>query len=374
MASNLSANDHNSYDQNTSSSLDIESTLLIKEVEKKKSVVGYFTEFFSNSYVKFILKKAVFYLFVFWITVSIAFLIPRLLPGDPLAKLLRPPQGMVTPEALAAWDVRKHEMESYLNLDKSLFMQYLLFWRDFFQGNLGFSYNKELTPVTEVIGPRLIYSLLVVIPVVAGSFLIGNNVGAWAGYRQSKFSMRIYYLFVFLQSAPYFWTAYIFQYIFITKGPIPLTPPSITTPFVDTLGMYFMIIVLLTLCFSGGWATGARSMMIYETESDYILYCRKLGFEDSKLRKYALRNAMLPQLTGLNLRFNECLGATFIIEYVFAWPGLGALSINAMSSLNYTLMVGTFVVNIIIVVFGNFLIDILYGFIDPRIRITGGND
>ena len=329
-----------------------------------------FKKILKNSYFKFILKKFIFYAFVFWIAVSIAFLIPRLLPGDPLAQLLIPPFGL-SDNALERWMERKIQLEAYLGLDQPLLKQYLIFWGELLQGNFGYEY-RNLIPVTDLVLPRLKYSLMIVIPVIILSFFIGNYVGAMVGYRKTWYNNFFYYIFVFLQSAPYFWTAYIFTDIFIRRNRwVRPLPPGPNTPLWDSIKLFLLIVGILTLAFSGGWATGARSMMIYETESDYMLYCRKLGFSNQKLRQYGLRNALLPQITGLNLRFNECLGATFIVEFVFSWPGLGWLTIQAMTAQNYTLIIGTFIVNIIIVVLGNFLIDILYGFIDPRIRITG---
>ncbi|UYP46786.1 hypothetical protein NEF87_003071 [Candidatus Lokiarchaeum ossiferum] len=322
----------------------------------------------SNSYFKFILRKALFYAFVFFIAISLAFWIPRMLPGDPIAGLLTPP---ATVTDIEAWNERKAVLESYLGLDLPLWQQYLNFLINFLKGDLGYEYIN-LIPVSDIVRPRLMFSLILVVPTVALTFVLGNSIGAKIGYKPSRKNNIIYYVFVFLQSAPFFWIAYIFFDIFVLGLRwVVADPPSAIDPFFSKFKLFLMCFIILTLAFTGGWATGARSMMIYEADSDYILYCRKLGFTDEKMREYAKRNAMLPQLTGLNLRFNEILGATFIIEFVFNWPGLGWTTIEAMTQQNYTLIVGTFVVNIMIVVIGNFFIDILYGFIDPRIRIGG---
>lgn len=350
----------------TSITIDENDKLTLKSNKEKPLL----RKIWENSYFKFILKKFGFYIFVFWIAISLAFFIPRLLPGDPLAKLLIPP---VNTTDFEAWNARKKLLESYLGLDKPLWQQYLNFLWDFLHGNLGYEYIN-LIPVSEVVNPRLKYSLVLVIPVVIVTFILGNLVGAIIGYKRNKKNSIIYYIFVFFQSAPFFWVSYIFMYIvYIKLRWVSLDPPSSIDPFSTKLKLYLLCFTVLCLSFSGGWATGARSMMIYEADSDYILYCRKLGFSNRKMRWYALRNAMLPQLTGLNLRFNEILGATFIIEFVYNWPGLGWTTIEAMTQQNYTLIIGTFVVNIMIVVIGNFIIDILYGFIDPRIRVGGNN-
>ncbi len=324
----------------------------------------------SNSYFKFILRKAIFYAIVFFIAISLAFWIPRLLPGDPIASLLQPPHNI---KNIDAWNARKARLEEYLGLDLPLWRQYINFLLNFLKGDLGYEYIN-LIPVNDIVRPRLIYSLILVVPTVVITFVLGNSIGAKIGYKANKKDNIIYYIFVFLQSAPFFWIAYIFLDIFVLRLHwVVADPPSSIDPFLSKFKLFLMCLIVLILTFSGGWATGARSMMIYETESDYILYCRKLGFTDKKMRQYAKRNAILPQLTGLNLRFNECLGATFIIEFVFNWPGLGWTTIEAMTQQNYTLIIGTFVINIMIIVIGNFIIDILYGFIDPRIRVGDDN-
>ena len=119
---------------------------------------------------------------------------------------------------------------------------------------------------------------------------------------------------------------------------------------------------------TGGWATGMRAMMLYELDSPYLLYSKQLGFRKSLIEAYARRNAILPQVTGLNLRLNELIGATLIVEYVFNYPGLGRVIVESATSQNYPLIVGSFIIIILVTVLGNFLLDILYGLIDPRIR------
>ena len=107
-------------------------------------------------------------------------------------------------------------------------------------------------------------------------------------------------------------------------------------------------------------------------DSGYVRYGEQLGFKKRKLMSYTQRNAILPQLTGLNMVFNGIIGQTLVIEIVFGWPGLGLLLYNAVFNYDYPLIFGCFLVIIIIIVVGNFLIDILYGFIDPRIRTGHG--
>jgi peptide/nickel transport system permease protein len=113
-------------------------------------------------------------------------------------------------------------------------------------------------------------------------------------------------------------------------------------------------------------------MVTHEMDAGYVRYGEQLGFTKGKLMSYTQRNAILPQLTGLNMVFNGLIGETLILEVVFGWPGLGLLLYEAVFNYDYPLIFGCFMIIIIIIVIGNFLIDILYGFVDPRIRTGHG--
>ena len=326
----------------------------------------------TNTYLHYILKKLVFYALVVFIAVSLAFLIPRLVPGDPLYSIFKPPIG-ATQEQLEQWYAERENLRRYLGLDKPLWEQFLIFWWNFLQFNLGESLSESFTPVAEIVLVYLPYTLSLVIPALLISFFLGNWIGARIGFAKKKRSTFTYYLFIFFQSAPYFWVSYIFFDIFVMKlRIIPASPaPSLSidpSVLFMLLQQYWVPLFTLVLTFTGGWATGMRSMVTYELDSDYLLFCRKLGFDKKILRKYAKRNAILPQYTGLNLRFNELVGATLIIEWLFYWPGLGNLAYNAVFSSDYPLIIGTFIITILVIVVGNFLIDITYSFIDPRIK------
>jgi peptide/nickel transport system permease protein len=129
----------------------------------------------------------------------------------------------------------------------------------------------------------------------------------------------------------------------------------------------------LFIIYVGGWAAGTRSEIIRERGSGHMLDSEQLGFRKSKLMSYAQKNTMLPQFSSLNLLFNALIGETVILEIVFGWPGIGRIMFDAVLSNDYTLVFGGLLVIMVVVILGNFLIDIVYGFIDPRIR-TGHSD
>ena len=119
----------------------------------------------------------------------------------------------------------------------------------------------------------------------------------------------------------------------------------------------------------GGWAIGMRNMIIYELESDYSNYLAALGAPTKLVRKYAYRNALLPQVTGLALALGAVVAGAIVVEIVFSYPGLGTLTLSAIQNRDYFLIQGIFLFLITGVLIANFVIDVVYVVIDPRTRV-----
>jgi peptide/nickel transport system permease protein len=126
--------------------------------------------------------------------------------------------------------------------------------------------------------------------------------------------------------------------------------------------------VSLTLGTIGGWAIGMRVLVIYELRSDYVNYADSLGLSDQKVLGYIFRNSMLPQIAGLALMTGMVLGGGIITERVFNYPGTGSLIVRSLSTLDYPLIQGVFMFLIITLLVANFLVDLIYAYVDPRIR------
>ncbi len=323
----------------------------------------------SNSFLKYVLKKFVYYAAAFFIAVSITFILPRLMPNQ-LEFIISTNLGPQDP----LYQQRLALLEAYFRIDKSPLEGLLDFWIAFFRGDLGPSLILFPTLVTDVIAARLPYTLAIVLPALFASFFLGNWVGSRIGFSKGRKNTVIFYLLVALQSVPFYWFSLIildflgFRLHMSTGG---IVPPFAWENFFDLLYIGSLPFLTLLICTTGGWATGMRAMTIYEMNSGYILFCEKLGFRKHKLQSTVQRNAILPQITGLNLRFSEFIGSTVVLEAVFGWPGLGSTMLYAFQHTDYTLIMGCFLVTIFIILVGNFLIDIAYGFLDPRIK-TGG--
>jgi peptide/nickel transport system permease protein len=270
---------------------------------------------------------------------------------------------------------------NYFGFNKPLFDQYIIWWGQTLHGDLGLSFHYFPTPVVNIIMEKLPFTLALVIPVLLISFLLGNWIGAKAAFVGGKPSEIIYFFSVFCNRLPSFWFGMVLVLLLAAKAQLfptyggysfGLVPSLSLTFFVDVLHHYILPFFALLVVYLGGWATGMRSMVIHEMDSGYVRYSEQLGFRKKKSMSYAQRNAILPQFTGLNLLFNALIGETVIIETVFGWPGIGNLWIQAVYSVDYPLIFGCFLITMVVVILGNFLIDILYGFIDPRTRTGGG--
>jgi len=330
-----------------------------------------------NSYAKFVARKAVFYLVVVFFSVSLVFIIVESMPGDPVAVMIssgNPPPG-------ADLDALADIMREYFGLDRPVHERFVIFLWNFFSGNLGQSYHFYPVFASNIIQYYLPFTLSLAIPVLFISFFVGNWIGARAAYLKGKLNETSYFTLVFCNQLPPFWfgLVIIFLYVLIFRGIPPIGAatqgmiPSLSVSyFLDLVAHWFLPFLTLLVVYIGAWATGMRSMVTHEMDSGYVRYGEQLGFKEGKLMSYAQRNAILPQLTGLNMVFNGIIGQTLVIEIVFGWPGIGLLLYNAVFNYDYPLIFGCFMVIIIIIVIGNFLIDILYGFIDPRIRTGHG--
>ncbi|MFX0016162.1 MAG: ABC transporter permease [Promethearchaeota archaeon] len=310
----------------------------------------------NSSYNRFVLKKAGFYSLALFIALTFAFFIPRFMSeGD-----------------------RNIWIVYFFNLDKPLEEQYLIFWENLLKMDLGPSFNYYPMTVVDVMLPRLVFSLVLVIPVLFISFYIGNWIGAKAAYLKGRINDAVYMFFLCLRSAPFYWLGLIIFIYFVTGNNIFLSHPGGISPqmspgfnidyFIDLFRHYMAPFLTLIIVNAGFWAVGMRAMILYEMETSYIYYAKHMGFRPKILRQYSQRNAILPQFTLLNLRFNELISETLIVEYVFLWPGIGTLYMESLFNRDYPLIMGITIVILVIAIIGNFLVDITYGFLDPRIK------
>jgi peptide/nickel transport system permease protein len=316
-------------------------------------------------------RKLLFYLLTFVVAVTIDWMIPRFMPGDPVRSML----SRMSLEPAAAQSMMGYFMGAF-GLDKPIWEQYLNFWVALLHGDLGISVWLFPQPVVDVILAAIPYTLALLVPAILLSFWAGNHFGAYAARRKWMDGVGLPVGYI-LTAMPYMWLGILLAWGFGTV--LQLFPiagaygfnlrPALSVRFAsDFLWHWFLPFASLFLVGFGGWAIGMRNLIIYELESDYARYLTSLGAPAKLVRKYAYRNALLPQLTGLALSLGVIIAGALVTEVVFSYPGLGYLTLQAIINQDYFLLQGVFLFVILGVLIANFLIDIAYVVIDPRTR------
>jgi len=318
-------------------------------------------------------RKLFTYTLTFFIAATIDWLIPRFMPGDPVAGLMAK-QGGISPEGATA-------LVQYYNnlfgLDRPIPEQFINFWASLLHGDLGRSVYGHGRPVTEAIMAAVPYTLALLIPAILLSWWAGNSFGALAARRKWLDSTVLPVGYI-LTATPYMWLGLVLAFVLgFSLRIFPLSggygfnlEPTLTWGFLTDLVAHWMMPFLsLFMVMFGGWAIGMRNMIIYELESDYSRYLEALGAPQGLVRKYAFRNAMLPQITGLALQLGVIVAGSLVTEIVFSYPGIGMLLFNAIKSEDYFLLQGIFLFIIVGVLLANFLVDIVYVIVDPRTRV-----
>jgi peptide/nickel transport system permease protein len=262
-------------------------------------------------------------------------------------------------------------------LDQPLWQQFVTYITAVLHGDLGTSFAFYPTPVSDLIAQALPWTLALQIPAILLGWIIGNVLGAVAAYKGAGWDRTVFTTSLVFSSMPYYCLSIILLYVFaVTLGWFPvggayslgMSPEWSWEFFSDALTYFWLPFISLLAINIGGQAVGMRSMAIYELGSDYVNYSRSLGIGDRKMTQYIFGNAMLPQITGLALSIGTMVGGALITELVFNYPGMGSLLFNAIASNDYPVVQAVTLIITVLVLMANFMVEILYGFVDPRIR------
>ncbi|GAB3535067.1 ABC transporter permease [Arthrobacter tecti] len=322
---------------------------------------------------KFILRRIAFYLVTAWAAITINFLLPRFIPGDPVQSLLTRFQGQVSPEATKSLYI-------LFGLDQSasIWEQYLDYWAQLFRGDLGLSFTYFPTPVADVISQSLPWTLgLVGISTVIG-FLIGTGAGILAGWRRGGWMERFIPVTSFFSSIPYFWLGLLIIAIFgVQLGWFPYAGgydiryiPGFDTGFLGSVVYHgFLPAVTIVVSSFAGWMLSMRNMMVTVTSEDYVVVAHAKGLTERKVNfAYAARNAILPSVSGFALSLGFIVGGTLLTEQVFSYPGIGFTMFQAVEAQDYPLLQGMFLIITFAVLAANLIADMAYVALDPRTR------
>ena len=328
-----------------------------------------------KAYRKYFLSKSGWFLITLVCAFILNFTLPRLMPGDPVRGIVsRLAQGMTNTTGIQAIYEQYAEL---FGTNKPILEQFCLYVRNVFRGDFGFSFSQYPRTVADVLGASMWWTIALQFPAIIVGWLIGNTLGALAAYVKGGFDRVLMPISIFVSSLPAFGMAVILLVIlavnlqwFPTSGGYGYDLiPNFSWKFVWSVFIHYQLpfwsIVLITI---GGQAIGMRSMAIYELNADYVKYARFMGIKDRKIVGYVFRNAMLPQITGLALSIGTMLGGALVAELIFSYPGLGSTIQTAVLGQDYPLISATTLIVTVMVLLANFIIEILYGLIDPRIK------
>ncbi|WP_405388425.1 ABC transporter permease [Streptomyces sp. NBC_01102] len=322
---------------------------------------------------KYVLQRLAFYTVTAWAAITINFLIPRLMPGDPVEALMSRYQGQLDTSAIAS-------LRALFGLDenKSGWEQYTDYWSHLLDGDLGLSFTFFPTPVGEVIAQALPWTLALVGITTLISFLLGTGIGVYSGWRRGSWLDVLLPVTTFISAVPYFWLGLIAIALFAVKWPLfPFEGgydnslvPAFDWPFISS-ALYHGVLPGVTIVLSAiaGWILGMRNMMVTVSSEDYVMVAQAKGLSERRVMfGYAARNAILPNISGFALSLGFIVSGTLLVEMVFNYPGIGFQLLQAVGAKDYPLMQGVFLIITLSVLAANLLADMAYALLDPRTR------
>ncbi|MFI1966393.1 ABC transporter permease [Streptomyces pathocidini] len=324
---------------------------------------------------RILLRRIGFYLGTAAVAITLNFVIPRLMPGDPASVILTKmgQKEQISPATEAS-------IRALFGMpDTSLWQQYLDYLGQLAHLDFGTSITYFPTPVSTVISQGLPWTLGLVTLTTVLAFLLGTGLGILAGSRPgSRFDSVMAPLATFLGSMPYFWVATMM--LLLLSVSVPVFPsqngydlalePGLTPEFIGSVITYGTLPAITIIVSSvGGWLLGMRNMMITTVAEDYVSLAEAKGLSRWRvLLSYAARNAMLPQVASLAISIGSVVGGSLLAEAVFQYPGVGFLFYQAVINLDYPLMQALFLAISLSVLCANFIADSVYVFLDPRTR------
>jgi peptide/nickel transport system permease protein len=323
----------------------------------------------------FIVRRLIFYVVAAWVALTINFFIPRLVPGNVVESIMSKFPNL-QPSAYRA-------LEALLGVGHpgSIWHQYWSYLDELAHFNLGTSVSEYPAQVSTLLAQTLPWTITLVGTATVIAFLIGTALGIAAGWRHGGSLDRVLPGLMFLQAIPYFFFALILLELFavevhvfpIAQGYSQGLVPGWHWDFIGS-AIYHSLLPALTIVLTSiaGWMLQMRNVMITTTDEDYVIAAQAKGLPNHRVvLTYAARNAILPQLQGFGLALGFVVSGALVMEIVFSYPGIGLLLVNSVTSNDYPLTQGIFLVITFAVLLANLIVDLIIVFVDPRTRARG---
>lgn len=305
---------------------------------------------------RYLLRRLIISLLTMWLVVTFSFFLVHTMPGNPFA----------TKELLGV-DMQQRLIH-YYGLDKPLVEQYITYLSNLLHGNLGFSYRNPGQTVNSIIQTSFPISAQIGLMAFVPGILLGILLGVTSVIHKDQLIDRSVVTYSVINAAlPVFVLASLLQYFFAAKWKLlPSarwgTPRQMILP---------VLTIMIGIC--AGKARAVRTMLIEICGEDFMQVGRARGISTRRLMyRHGVRNALIPLLSPTGMELASVLTGTFVVEQVYAIPGFGTQYVNAVKSLDYSVILGMTIFYTVLIVALNFLVDLLYCAIDPRIRLSGG--
>lgn len=329
----------------------------------------------------YLIPRFIQYLLVIFFGITAVFLIPRLLPNDPVMRTLAEMRGRGSFLEPGSMDKIIADMTQMYGLEGSWLDQYGAFWVRLAQGDLGVSFFQFPTPVLSLIVTALPWTVGLLLVTTLLAWVIGNVLGAFAGYYTGNRWLQgldaaamvvrpmPYYIFAFALLLIF---AYAVRWFPVSGGASFGRQPAFTLAYIqDVLWHSFLPALSIVLLGMAVWFQTMKLVVQSVVGESYVQYARLGGVTENKIvTRYVFRNALLPQITGLALSLGLIFSGALITEIVFSYPGLGTLLYNAIINGDYNLIMGITIFSIFAITTIVLIVDLLYPLFDPRIRYS----
>ncbi|KYP81194.1 ABC transporter permease [Ferroacidibacillus organovorans] len=317
-----------------------------------------------------------FFILSLWAAITINFLLPRFMPGNPAEVMITRYQGRLNPLVL-------HSLELQFGIShQPLWQQYVTYVQNMIHGQFGLSITYYPVPVISVIENSLPWTLGLAGTATVVSSILGVLLGIFAAWKRGGMADTLLpVVTTFTSAIPYQWLALLLLYIFgFSLGWFPTAhsysatlSPSLHPAFIgNVLDHAILPATTMIVTALGGWLLGMRNNMIHTLGEDYVVFAEAKGVTQKRLKyMYAARNAMLPSLTGFGMALGFVVGGSVLVESVFSYPGIGYQLVTAVQNEDYPLMQGLFLIIAVSVLLANFIVEMLYGKLDPRVKKGG---
>jgi len=324
-----------------------------------------------------LLRRLGVYLLAAWVALTVSFLLPRVVPGNPVAgAVARASQsGNCNEQCVIAIE----EQLGY-NVHTSLWDQYAQYWANLARGDLGHSWSEN-APVTSLILSFLPWTLGLLGFATIFSFVGGTIIGTLVAWRRGSWTDWLMPSATFFQAVPYFFLALVLVLVFGKTGTmlrwfpslfgydIYEVTPGVNLPYYQSVAAHAILPVgTIVLASIAGFIVAMRNQVITVMDEDFVLVAQAKGLPARTVVWYAARNALLPVVANFTIAISLVVAGQILVEIVFNYPGIGFHLYDALSKLDYALVQGIFVVITLIVLAANLLADVVYVMIDPRAR------